>query len=322
MRALLVSSLAGLVLLYGCSPSSDADIGHDANGALRPGAVEVTDSLHRVVSPADRQLVLDGFRGRIRLQGVRGETADLTLTLRGRGADSTAARSVRDDVQITETGTADTYTFEMESDRPAQSAVDVTGTVPQGVSLRITQESGQVDLQNVGGAIAVRQRFGDVTIRDAADAIDVSTESGDLAAAMRRVAPGTRIVLRTANGDLSLAVPPDTPIQVDAQTHAGEVRVQGLPFRRERLTPVHAGARYTAQIGTGGTVAELRTENGVVTLAAVDTTPPPPDTLRPASRPAPSDTTAAPSPATPVDTASVDTASVDSTAVDTGSVER
>jgi hypothetical protein len=314
MRVSLIAVVFSLFLLGACNPSSDADIGQGAEGALQVGAVEATDSLHRIVSPADRQLVFDGFRGRIDLQGRRGETADLTLTTRGRGADSTAARAMRDDVQITETGTADTYTFEMTTDRPAQSAVDVAGTVPTGVSLRILQESGQVNLRGVRGDLVVRQRFGNVTIRDAAGAVDVSTETGDLAVAMDAVPRGARIVLRTANGDVHAAFPPDAPVQVDAQTRSGEVRVQGLTFRRERLTPVRAGARYTAQIGTGGTVVELRTENGIITLAAADTTSaapsvpdaPAPDSLRPDTLATPQDTVETPSPQAPSDTAVVE----------------
>ena len=314
MRVSLIAVVFSLFLLGACNPSSDADIGQGAEGALQVGAVEATDSLHRIVSPADRQLVLDGFRGRIDLQGRRGETADLTLTTRGRGADSTAARAMRDDVQITETGTADTYTFEMTTNRPAQSTVDVAGTVPTGVSLRILQESGQVNLRGVRGDLVVRQRFGNVTIRDAAGAVDVSTETGDLAVAMDAVPRGARIVLRTANGDVHAAFPPDAPVQVDAQTRSGEVRVQGLTFRRERLTPVRAGARYTAQIGTGGTVVELRTENGIITLAAADTTTdvpspsdaPAPDSLRPDTLATPQDTVETPSPQAPSDTAVVE----------------
>ena len=314
MRVSLIAVAFCFLLLGACNPSSDADIGQGAEGALQVGAVEATDSLHRIVSPADRQLVLDGFRGRIDLQGRRGETADLTLTTRGRGADSTAARAMRDDVQITETGTADTYTFEMTTNRPAQSTVDVAGTVPTGVSLRILQESGQVNLRGVRGDLVVRQRFGNVTIRDAAGAVDVSTETGDLAVAMDAVPRGARIVLRTANGDVHAAFPPDAPVQVDAQTRSGEVRVQGLTFRRERLTPVRAGARYTAQIGTGGTVVELRTENGIITLAAADTTTdvpspsdaPAPDSLRPDTLATPQDTVETPSPQAPSDTAVVE----------------
>jgi hypothetical protein len=314
MRVSLIAVAFCFLLLGACNPSSDVDIGQGAEGALQVGAVEATDSLHRIVSPADRQVVLDGFRGHIDLQGRRGETADLTLTTRGRGADSTAARAMRDDVQITETGTADTYTFEMTTNRPAQSAVDVAGTVPTGVSLRILQESGQVNLRGVRGDLVVRQRFGNVTIRDAAGAVDVSTETGDLAVAMDAVPRGARIVLRTANGDVHTAFPPDAPVQVDAQTRSGEVRVQGLTFRRERLTPVRAGARYTAQIGTGGTVVELRTENGIITLAAADTTSaapsvpdaPAPDSLRPDTLATPQDTVEAPSPQAPSDTAVVE----------------
>ena len=320
MRILAAAAFGCLLLLSACGPSPDADIGRTHDGALRPGAIEVTDSLTRIVSPADRRLVFDGFRGRFRLQGRDGETADLTLTKRGRGTDSTEARSVLDDIRVTETGTADTYTFEIESPEPPRSAVDVVGTVPHSVSLRMNQESGRFDLRGARGPIVVRQRFGDVRIRDASEEVEVSVETGDLTVEMDAVPPDARISLRTANGDVHFALPPQASVQVDAQTRSGEVRVQGLTFAQERLTPVDAGARYTAQLGGGDAVVELRTENGIVTLAAADTLAPDTPRLSPAladSLASPPDTmvrdtmvpdTIAPAPS---DTAAVDTSALD-----------
>jgi len=304
MRIFTAVTLGCLLLIPACGPSPDADIGRADDGALRPGTIEVTDSLTRIVSPADRRLVFDGFRGRFRLQGQDGETANLTLTKRGRGTDSTEARTVLNDIQVTETGTADTYTFEIESAEPPRSAVDVVGTVPHSVSLRVDQESGQFDLRGARGPIVVQQRFGDVRIRDAAAEVEVSVETGDLIVEMDAVPADAQITLRTANGDVHFALPPQASVQVDARTRAGEVRVQGLTFEQERLTPVDAGARYTAQLGGGDAVVELRTENGIVTLAAGD---PPPDTMQ--TPPALADSLA-----TPPDTIARDTTAPDTTA--------
>jgi hypothetical protein len=114
--------------------------------------------------------------------------------------------------------------------------------------------------------------------------------------------------------------------------------VQGLTFAQERLTPVDAGARYTAQLGGGDAVVELRTENGIVTLQAAsadpaDDTTAPPDTLAPPTRPVPADSpatdgaqqqpaspgTLGPEPADPepVDTAGTAPARPDPTPADT-----
>jgi hypothetical protein len=296
---------AGLLAVPACQTPSDADIGQDEDGALQLGSVTAADTVQRVVSPAGRPLVFDSFNGRIALRGTTATTASLTFVTRGRGANPTEAQETLQGVEVTETGTADTYTYELEADDAARSAVDVRGTVPHDAVVRIEQTSGSVALRGVRGRLDVQQRFGAIRVDGAAASVSASTQAGDVHVGMAAVPPDARLSLRTASGDVSLGLPPGASVQVDAQTNAGDIRRRGLAFTQERLTPVQAGARYTAQAGAGDAVATLRTEAGRITLEAApptdttDAAPPPaparaaPDTLAPDAS-SPADTSASP----------------------------
>ena len=329
LRCIAVSLF--IVLTAGqCQRPDEAGVGQTEDGTLQVGTTEATASVQRGVAPGDRRLVFDGYRGSVSLAGTTATTAELTFTKRGRAGDTAAAQGLLDDVSITESGTAEAYTYQMESDAEAQTSVDVAGTVPQATALRIEKDSGPVRIGGVTGPITVRQKFGDIRLRGAAAAVDVNTQTGDIDVQFRQVPADAKITLRTANGDLALGLPSNASVQVDAQTDAGAVQTRGLDFGPQRLTPVRAGARYTAQMGGGDTVIELATENGTITLTG--TAPAPPDTTAPEpavpdtvggdtpapdtaaseptppdERPAPAPDTTAPSPTPTPDTTDADT---------------
>ncbi len=316
---LLVAVL--LLLVGGCQSAEQTDVDRAPDGAVQLGAVEATDTLSRTVAPSGRPLVLDGFRGAVSIRGGDDATADLTFVRRGRGDTPETARAARDDISISESGSQDTYTYTLESGRQsmAYAAVDVTGTVPRATTLRVEQVSGPVTIDGATGPLTVRQDHGPVTIRGGAASVDVSVQNGDLAAHFQTVPPDATVTLETANGDVTLHLPPDASARLDAQTNAGAIRTDGLSPTNERFNPLDAGGRYRAEMGTGEASIEVRTNNGTIRFQAADTTQggrpgPPPDTLAvPASDttvtssdPAPDslrpDTTA-PTPTTPDPTA-------------------
>ena len=317
--------LFACLLWTGCEPSGAPDVAQGEDGSLRVGPAEEVAEVPRSVVPGERKLIIDGFRGDVMLEGVAVQSADLQFLKRGYGADAAEAREHLNGISVTEQGTADTYTYRLEADDADRAAVDVTGTVPAGTPVEVKHESGAVSIAAVEAPIRVRHQHGQVQISKAAAEVDVAIKNGDVRVSLVTVPRDAKINLRTANGDVELALPPDASVQVDAQTQAGEVFVRGLTFDPQRLTPLGAGSRYTAQHGAGDAVVTLRTENGSILLrAAADTTiarpdttetsMPPADSLAPPTSP-PADT-ASPEPTAP-DTAAPDTASPDTASPDT-----
>jgi len=283
--AVLVS--AGL--MGGCEQPSTSDVAQTEDGVVRLGSVEAVDTVARAVAPTGRPLVIDGFRGRVTLRGGDGKTADLQFVRRARGETAEAARGVLADVTITESGSEQNYTYTLETEGRAYAAVDVTGTVPRGASLRIEQASGPVRIAGVTGPLTVRHDHGPVTIRGASAPVDVETKNGDLDVALRSVPPDATIALRAKNGDVTLRLPPSASVQLNAETSAGVIRTQGLALTEQEFLPRNAGGEYAAQLGAGDASVDLHTENGSVLVQSADTTAdePGPEALSPP----PSDTT-------------------------------
>ena len=323
-----------------CQQPDDAGVGQEADGTLQIGTMEATEPVRRGVTPGDRTLVIDAFRGPVALRAADDPTASLVFTKRGRCGDATTAGSALDAITITESGTADAYTYTVSTGTPDRAAVQVDGTVPPQTPLRVAKDVGPVMIDSLTGPLTVQQDYGPVTIRGAAAETEVTLESGDIRVHFRRLSPQASVTLRTQNGDIDLGLPADASAQLTAETQAGVIRTQGLSFGTQTLASVNAGYRYSAQLGDGETTVDLTTENGTITLRAVPSSPdaapnPPadPDTLAPARTPVPADSPAldsaqqqpaspdtlspAPSGPEPADTARTDAADRDPVPPDT-----
>jgi hypothetical protein len=235
---------------------------------------------------------------------------------RARGESAEAARGVLDGVTITESGSEQNYTYTLETEGGAYSAVDVRGTVPRGSALRVEQSSGPVTIRDVGGPLTVTHDHGPVIIQGAAASVEVETKNGDLDVALRSVPPDATVTLRTKNGDVTLRLPPSASARLSAETSAGVIRTQGLALTDQEFLPRDAGGEYAAQLGPGDASVDLHTENGSVLVrsAALDTTgtdPAAPDTTvggaaSESLAPPPSDTTVT-APAAPDSAGAADT---------------
>lgn len=312
---LLVAVLLGFALVTGCRQPSTSDVDQTEEGVLRLGSVAAVDTVARAVAPNERPLVIEGFRGRVDLQGAEQETANLQFVRRARGEDAKTARGVLEDVTISESGSEQNYTFTLEADGGAYAAVDVSGTVPRGTTLDVEQSSGPVTVAGVTGPVTVGHEHGPVTVRGAAASVEVETKNGDVTVTFQSVPSDAEIVLRTKNGDVTLRLPPDASVQISAETSAGNIRTQGLALTNQEFMPRDAGGEYAARLGQGDAAVNLHTENGSVHIQAAnpDTTmdEPTPEALSPP----PSDTTVT-APSAPDTTGEADTTATESTPPD------
>lgn len=261
-----LGALLLLLVVGACETGGTPDVVMDDDGRARVGPAEVRETVTRAVAPGDRTLVLNGFRGTILLEGTTASTAELEFTKRGLGGNESDAQESLSEVQVTEEGTAEEYVITVQSGDEDRTAADVRGTIPEGVSLRIEHVSGAVSMLGVTGPVRIEHENGPVDIRGAESSVHVSIKNGDVSVHYDRFPRDATTDLSTANGDLELAIPSDASAQVDAQTSVGEVFVRGLTFDPQRLTPLRAGARYTAQRGAGDATVTLRTENGSIVL--------------------------------------------------------
>ncbi|PEN14395.1 hypothetical protein CRI94_05020 [Longibacter salinarum] len=303
-RPRLWSGIAGalLVVFAGCEPSGTSDVVTEADGRARVGPAVESETVRRGVAPGDRTLVLKGFRGSVMLEGTTQSTAELEFVKRGLGGTEEEARESLNGIRVMEEGTADEYTYTVQSDDERRSATDIRGTIPSGVRLRVEHAAGPVAMIGVDGPIQIEHEHGSVDIREAESSVTVEIKNGDVMVQHRQLPPSAKINLSTENGDMALAIPSDASVQVEAETNAGDIFIRDLTFNPQRLTPLRAGARYAAQRGAGEAVATLRTENGSIVIQKTPSALPDAESLL--------DTTATDSTAAPHgDSAQADTSS-------------
>lgn len=259
---------ASLLVLLGTAAAcqKDAGIGQTDEGRLVLGEAEQTETVQRTVALSGRPLVLDGFRGTIRLSGTDADVATLTFTKQARGRDDKDAADVLRRVTLDETGDEQAYRFTMRARQNDLSRVDIEGEVPRGADVRIRLESGEVRLSEIAGPLDVTAESGDVAIAGAGGSVGVELRNGPIDVGMYRLAAGSTVSLRTANGDIVFTVPSSAQAQVEAQTSAGDISVEGLAFAQRRLNPEGAGARFQGRLGRDGASVNLRTENGAIAL--------------------------------------------------------
>ena len=290
---LTLSLLPALLTLAACDRGDN--ISQTEEGRLVLGNAEAEEAVQRGVRLGERDLVLEGFSGSIELTGTSSEEARFTFTKRARGSDQEEAQEALRDISVEERGDDAMYRYIISSDQPQSSSVDVRGSVPAGTNLRIQMEDGMVALSAIEGPITVSgQSLESVRIGGAAQSVNVETRNGTIALGMVRLPDTSAVRLRTTNGDLLLSLPSTAAADVEVQTAAGEIEVEGLQFQDRNLEPGDAGARFSGQLGQSGADVRLQTENGSVllregsvpTLAALGTFPrdvasidPAPDTL-------------------------------------------
>ena len=118
-----------------------------------------------------------------------------------------------------------------------------------GVSGAVTTDSrsGVVDLSRIGGALRVLARSGSVSIEQAGGPVHVRSRSG---VCRYRGAVCGDFDIEVATGPITLAVDPERPFFVDAESRVGPV-TSDLPPRRGGAGPAAGGPKVRLRTHTG-----------------------------------------------------------------------
>ena len=306
-----------VVLVIGLSAcgTNEPGLEETERGALAVGQVAVQTVEERTVAPADRAVTLEGLRGALDLRAHSDDTAAWTFTKVARDRDSTRAQNILEGLTITERGSEERYTFDLQSSVPERSAVNVSGTLPASTPLTVRRSSGAVHLHGLRSTVDVEQTHGDVRVEAAEGAVRVRLNNGDITVDWATLSSGTEADLETENGTIRITLPDTASAQLDVATTAGRVFSQELIYTERTLQASEAGYQFTGQLGTGAASIRARTTHGNIMLQArandarsdTSATAPTdlaaPDTLieREALPPADADTTASSAPASASD---------------------
>ncbi len=278
-----VTLFSGALLLTGCG-EEPAGVEETEDGALELGREAVQTTEQRTVAPLERTLELNGLRGTIILHAEDTNNASWAFTKTARGRDAEHAQRVLDRLTIEERGTEDRYTFALDSGTPAQSRVDIEGTLPESTPLVLRRSSGIVHVDGMHGALDVEQTHGSVRVRNGQGNVRIRVDNGMLDLDFASLAPNARVDVTTKNGHVHISIPHDASAQLDVETTSGRVFSHGLSYEERELRVSEAGYHFEGRIGDGEATIRARTEHGDIRLMqrtkSEDDEAPSADTLR------------------------------------------
>jgi DUF4097 and DUF4098 domain-containing protein YvlB len=131
-------------------------------------------------------------------------------------------------------------------------------------SVAVTTKSGSVDLSGITGDVSITVASGSIQLADVEGAVEARTISGDLSVAFNSVAPGKPIKIATTSGDVELDIKPDLDAELRAQTISGDIEIDeafGIEVAKQLV-----GRRANGKIGKGGLPLTIDTVSGDIRI--------------------------------------------------------
>ena len=245
----------------------EPSVNRSEDGLLFLGSEETSDVVERVIAPGSRSLILEGFAGSLTLSASDSDVARLTITRTARGDSPEEAASELTRLDIEETGDETSYRYHFTASDQAMSRFDVEGTVPAQTPIRIRWVAGDIALRETAGNVDVQTQHGDIRYSGSAQTVNLRTRNGSVAAKLSSISAETDANLLTANGDVSVGVPPSSSAHIEASTSAGNIITGPIAFVSESLSPMDAGARFQARLGAGEGRVRLATQHGSIDIS-------------------------------------------------------
>jgi DUF4097 and DUF4098 domain-containing protein YvlB len=176
-----------------------------------------------------------------------------------------AEHGTRDEIRITVRGSVVEVEAERRHGMPA--FVDYDITVPKTMTLDLSGQEAEIEVEGVTGGISAESVEGGVTIRGAGGPIEVHTVEGDI------VIDGARgeIKVEGVDGDISLS---NVVGDLTVETTDGDVTLDNVDATNVDVSTVDGDVSYVGMIKDGGRYG-LSTHSGdieVGTLAGINAT--------------------------------------------------
>ncbi|HKK27397.1 MAG TPA: DUF4097 family beta strand repeat-containing protein [Gemmatimonadota bacterium] len=221
---------------------------------------------------AGKALEIRGINGGIAAHAVSGREATVHATLTGRDSDPTSVKVevVRHDGNVTlcavypgEHGRENTCEpgggHQKVHDNDVRVEFEVG--VPQGVAFTPVTVNGEVEADGLSGPVRARTVNGSISLETTSWA-DAHTVNGSIHARMGSTKAPDGLDFKTVNGSISLVLPPDAALDVEAKTVSGGISTD-FPLT---VSGKFVGHRLSGTIGGGGTSLTLQSVNGSLDL--------------------------------------------------------
>lgn len=151
--------------------------------------------------------------------------------------------------------------FEWLMGEHVQGQVTYEVTVPRAMNVDVSNTNGTIELRDVTGALELDTTNGKIECERCAGSIDASTTNGSIHAELTKVTRNQPLRFETTNGRISIALPADAAMDVDAGTTNGSISTDLPVTMQEKDRNTLRGT-----INGGGTRLRARTTNGGIDI--------------------------------------------------------
>jgi hypothetical protein len=211
-------------------------------------------------NPSGQLRVRQGAPGSVRVE----------ITKTARDSSNDAAQHDLGRIQVTMTQSGDTISvtsnFQDSGFLATSSVVNMQITVPATANISADIKAGDVNIEGVGGLMALSTSAGSVTLRNTtlADGSHIHVATGSVTV-QGSVPDGASVDISVSTGDVALTLPAETSTRLDARTNIGEIHVTGWPVQPKRANNVGAMTDDTLGGQTTG-VIRIRVDAGDITI--------------------------------------------------------
>ena len=134
-------------------------------------------------------------------------------------------------------------------------------TVPRTTNLDVSTVNGSIHVNSVSGSLRIETTNGKIEMARCAGSVDASTTNGGIHAELVTVTPGKAMRFETTNGHITITVPPNIAVEIDAANTNGSISTD-LPVTTKDFE--HHTLR--GSVNGGGGLLKLRTTNGGIDI--------------------------------------------------------
>jgi len=227
-------------------------------------ANELREEFHQTY-PLDKQgkVQLENVNGDVRI--VTWDREEITVEAIKRGKK----QQHLDEVKIEVDAKADHIRLKtkypdskLRRDKDNSVTVDYVLTVPKQSRLeRINTVNGGIEIAMVRGDVEASSVNGNVTADGLAGQVELSTVNGSVKAAFAQLKKS--VSLKSVNGSVTVALPPETNAKVSAHTLTGGIN-SDFALQAKKHFPI--GQNLDGKLGEGGPAVNLSTVNGAIRI--------------------------------------------------------
>jgi hypothetical protein len=225
------------------------------------------DVVERSVDPGTRMLVFQIPAGSVTVVGTEDPQASLRFERHVRANSGTPATERLRQFRIEESEDPRQYHYTVRMDREEGVEVHLTAFVPEHTPLLVALGTGSIRLSGIAGNVTARTENGTIDAAGLAGReVHLRTDNGTIDAGLA-VAPGAASHRYEArNGNITVDIPRDASVRLEAETQTGTVTADGLAPDDERLDRTWTGMRFSGRLGDGLATVVARTQVGNVLL--------------------------------------------------------